>query len=413
MKVFGSEPLPKAYVHGTHRLCEPAVTWERIRPAFGAVGLTRIADITQLDYIGIPTAMSVRPNSRCLSVSQGKGLTWEQAKVSAAMESIESWHAEHVRLPRTRASHARLRRIGPALDPARLNLHRLSVFHDELPIDWVSGVDLLSEEPVYVPYDLVHTDFVVGAIREPPCFLTSSNGLASGNHLAEATIHALCELVERDASSLWFCRATRGGAADTRIDPATVRDPTCRALLERLEAAAFDVSVWDETSDLGIPSVGCKIFEREPRSFAQPVRLAAGFGCHLSRETALIRAVTEAVQSRLTAIAGARDDLFRRFYASIDVAAGVVDIGSPVEGGGTRDFESLPSVATGTLDGDLALLLERLAAAGVGQVALVDLGQAAVGIPVARVVVPDLEHLGHEGSFRRYGRRAERVLAAP
>jgi ribosomal protein S12 methylthiotransferase accessory factor len=39
------------------------------------MGVTRIANVTGLDRIGIPVAIAVRPNSRSVSVAQGKGQT--------------------------------------------------------------------------------------------------------------------------------------------------------------------------------------------------------------------------------------------------------------------------------------------------------------------------------------------------
>ena len=55
--------------------------------------------MTGLDWVGIPVYQAARPNSRSLSVSQGKGLTPTQAKVSALMEALEGFHAEEIRLP--------------------------------------------------------------------------------------------------------------------------------------------------------------------------------------------------------------------------------------------------------------------------------------------------------------------------
>ncbi len=57
-----------------------------------AMGITRIADVTGLDTIDIPVVMVSRPNSRSVSVSQGKGCTLAAAKASGLMESVEGFH---------------------------------------------------------------------------------------------------------------------------------------------------------------------------------------------------------------------------------------------------------------------------------------------------------------------------------
>ena len=82
--------------------------------------------------------------------------------------------------------------------------------------EWVRGWDLIAGEDVWVPLEAVTLDTV---FRKPPVFDVSSNGLASGNHLLEAIVHGLCEVIERDAEAAW--RAERG---DRRLDLATVRD---------------------------------------------------------------------------------------------------------------------------------------------------------------------------------------------
>ena len=58
------------------------------------LGITRVGDLTGLDTIGLPVWFAVQPNSRTLAVSQGKGLTHDQARISAVMEAAESAIAE-------------------------------------------------------------------------------------------------------------------------------------------------------------------------------------------------------------------------------------------------------------------------------------------------------------------------------
>ena len=48
---------PKAYLRGTHRAIAPAETLARFRRFAAPMGITRLADVTGLDYIGIPVVM--------------------------------------------------------------------------------------------------------------------------------------------------------------------------------------------------------------------------------------------------------------------------------------------------------------------------------------------------------------------
>ena len=89
----------KRFFLGTHRTATPEETLERIRPYLRRCGITRLADVTGLDRIGIHTVLAHRPNSPSLSNSAGKGFSLTAATVSAAMEGIEVYHAEALALP--------------------------------------------------------------------------------------------------------------------------------------------------------------------------------------------------------------------------------------------------------------------------------------------------------------------------
>src|SRR5580698_339805 len=90
--------------NGTDRAAAICETIDKARRVLDAVGVTRVADITGLDHIGIPVAAAYRPNARSVSVSQGKGVSLEAAQASAAMEAIEGYHAERVVKPLTLAT---------------------------------------------------------------------------------------------------------------------------------------------------------------------------------------------------------------------------------------------------------------------------------------------------------------------
>ena len=114
----------KGHVRGTHRQVSPARTLERVRPFLGEMGITRVANITGLDTVGLPVVMVCRPNARSLAVSQGKGLDLDSAKASGVMEAVESWHAEHVVLRLRLASWYELAERAPVADVSALKVAR-------------------------------------------------------------------------------------------------------------------------------------------------------------------------------------------------------------------------------------------------------------------------------------------------
>src|SRR5262249_53266948 len=144
-----------------------------------------------------------------------------------------------------------LRYTHRVVDVDRLPLVATSSFHPNMRILWCEGRDLFSDEPVFVPYELVHTDYTWPHPPGSGCFAGSSNGLASGNHYLEALSHGICEVVERDATSLWRLRGEDEQTVRS-LDLATVDDAGCRQILDRFERAGVAVSVWETTTDAGI-----------------------------------------------------------------------------------------------------------------------------------------------------------------
>jgi len=287
----------KAFWNGTHRVRVPEETWDIIRPMLGRFGITRVADVTGLDAIGIPVVMAVRPLAKLLAVSQGKGQTLTLAAVSGAMESIEMWHAENA-VPA--ASHPRTPARELPLPYALRDVVTVpgGLLTTDTPLDWVDAVGLHSGRTVPVPVPLVAIPAPHEQSWLPRGLQSGSNGLASGNCREEAALHALYEVIERDVLS-------RPDLDIARIDlnPRTVTGDTCGELLDRLYAADATVRIFHVPNRYGVPCFGVSVWTDD-----FPV-IADGWGAHLAPGIALSRALTEAAQSRLTSIVGSREDV--------------------------------------------------------------------------------------------------------
>jgi ribosomal protein S12 methylthiotransferase accessory factor len=395
---------PKAYRLGTHRTMAPAETLERVRPLMAAMGITRIANITGLDRIGVPVVMVSRPNSRSIAVSQGKGLDLASAKASGLMESVETFHAETISLPLRLGSYRQLARTHPLVDVSGLPRSTRSRYHDDEPLLWIEGQDLVSRSPLWVPYELVHTDYTLPRGPAHGSFVANTNGLASGNHILEAVSHGIHEVIERDATTLW--KHTRRRARRV-LDLETVDDAACRWVLDRFAQADIALRVWDTTSDVRIASFNCLALGRDDDS-ADP---EFGAGCHPVRGIALLRALTEAAQARTTYIAGSRDDFRAADYAPAQRARRLRDCRRLMNGDTpARAFHDVPTRDWDSLEEDVSWALERLQAVGIRQVIAVDLTKPELGLHVARVVIPGLEGPEEgEGDHHVPGPRARAV----
>lgn len=387
----------KGFFHGTHRTAPPEQTLANIRRVAGTVGLTRLADITGLDRIGIPTVVGHRPNAPTLAVSGGKGFTTLAATVSAGMEAVEIWHAENLPMDVVQASHAELHGDRVTMPREHLPLTRHHLFDPNRTEPWVWGWDIVGQREVAVPYACVsmgNTDHRPTKRWMP--FAAGSNGLAGGNHLLEATAAALYEVVERDAIA---CSRAADGGMSARVDLATVTDPLVRSLVDQFDDAGVSAYLFDCTVDTAVPTYMAVVADRIDASMG----LYRGYGAHLDASIAMVRALTEAAQARLLLIAGSRDDYFGRDQR----------MNRFLGDNRRRDFDAVPATAdanahagaaTDSFDADINIVIERLLAAGLESVIVVDLSRESMGIPVVRVIVPGLE--GYVFDFYRPGPRA-------
>jgi ribosomal protein S12 methylthiotransferase accessory factor len=197
-------------------------------------------------------------------------------------------------------------------------------------------------------------------------------------------------VVERDATTLWYVKE-KEARQRTRIALDSIDEATCREILERFERVDVTVAVWDITSDVGIPCFLSVILDRRENWLHRLVP-SAGTGCHPARHIALLRALTEAAQSRLTFIAGSRDDTTRSEYEhsrDLDVRGRIR--AELLTTGPMRSFQDVPTWEAETFNEDIVWEVDRLRSAGVRQVIIVDLTSPVFRLPVVRVVIPGLE----------------------
>jgi ribosomal protein S12 methylthiotransferase accessory factor len=370
----------KTYNRETQRAVPLAETLERIEPKVPVAGITRVADITNLDRIGIPVFSCIRPTADdgAITVYNGKGATVEESRISGIMEGIERYSSEiHERKIRL-DTYEMLVGNAPAINPMDLILPAETEPGHVLP--WVEGWDIANDTPVLVPAQAVFHPLPRN-FRQ--IFRTSTNGLASGNTREEAIFHALCEVIERDAWSL--VEATRNtGPAVTDID-----DPMLAEIQKKFADAKVEVIVRDITSDIGIPTMAAVA---DDVLLKDPSLLTIGIGTHTNARIAVMRALTEVAQSRLTQIHGAREDTIT---ADLRKKMGYDRVkrinGYWFKDNGIVDYNKLRSYDSDDFAYDIRFAIDALKKQGLDRVIVVDLTREEIGVPVVRVIVPGLE----------------------
>lgn len=349
-------------------------------------GITRVGDVTDLDVLGVPVWFATRPNSRGLSVAQGKGLTVEQARVSAIMEAIEGAVAEDTQQHVCDiGSVAEMEERGlntiPLETLARVDANNLDRHRERA---WVRGRSFRSGNDVLAPFELIGLDFRADFPWDRTTFHMSSEGLAAGFDYDKVALHALLELVENDACFLIDAFETRS----VMPSPITLK-PAANAKLDSLIRHLADrglrVRFFNLTTSVGIPVVMASLERSLLTSEGPTVRQAAGVACRLTLHDAALAALLEAIQSRLTAISGARDDLSPAHYQRDCMTFTGGSSGNPVET--DRQYREISCD-----NGQPAwqALVEHLYSAGVDDIYLFSLNTGVSGLHVVRALTSGL-----------------------
>jgi putative methanogenesis marker protein 1 len=416
------------YLEGTQRVLDPETTLASTTELLPKIGVTRIANITDLDRVGIPIFSAIRPSAAAgaISIYSGKGATETNARISAIMESFERCLAEQpevsinlngIELPAERAvdMYESLCESYPTLYPDALLLPQ--PIAEFTSLEWIMGHDLMNDIEVFVPSNAVFHPYNPRNANQ--LFRSNTNGLASGNTIEEAVLHGLLEVIERDALSI--AEYTRNPGREIVLSES---DWLNYELRRRMEEAGIKVKLWLLDSDIDIPTVVAAL---DDTVLKDPALLVMGAGAHLSPEIAVTRALTEAAQSRVVQIHGAREDTDRERVVRTFGYDHMKKMNSywfdepnknmrPFSKGSSK-YEELGDVrmhelkdsSSNTPAANIGTVLERLDGIADGAI-IVDLSRG-VDVPVIRAIIPmfELYTLDRERKGERIKRKKKRV----
>ena len=180
-------------------------TLSTVLPISRDIGITRLADITDMDVLGIPNFSAVLPGTEdYIWVYSGKGSTRLDAKASALMESVERYSSlpSNNQKNMIQGSFKDVSKMSNTLYPTSVVEPTLFEYDEEMIMDFLPGYDLIQNEQILIPAPLALFRYTPIPPAVNPFAYHHTNGLASGNVLEEAICHSLCEVIERDATSL-------------------------------------------------------------------------------------------------------------------------------------------------------------------------------------------------------------------
>jgi ribosomal protein S12 methylthiotransferase accessory factor len=271
----------------------PEETVKIAREWMSVFGISRVIDVTQRDRISLPVFVSCRPRGKTLRVHAGKGLSPADALAGALMEAIEYAVSERHAEADADATWP-LRDLVAAL-PSRLGLDdfapRLGAVADGNALTpSVLCEELVRGGSALLPAELVSMPFDYGDAI--PLFGWSTNGLASGNSLEEATLHAMLEILERDALAM---NLARNGS---RLILGSSLPAPFRSLASGWLESGVELIVRYVPNALDLPCFEAALVQPTSRR----LRVSRGWGLHFDRHVALSRAICEAAQTRLLAM---------------------------------------------------------------------------------------------------------------
>lgn len=340
-------------------------------------GVTRLAELTRLDRIGFPVWQAVRPFGRAQSVHQGKHATDLLARIGALGEALESHHAEQAA---PEILSVRWQDLAPAArcpDARDCNADR-DVGKERDALDWCAVRELNSGGEFFLPHLFVSLDFT---LTNGHRLERSSAGLALGTCESEAIATGLREVLERDAVGAWE-RSSPAAKAHSRIALASIPFDWFDAWKERAASADATLRVFATETIDGMPV--CIVSLSGPAAYGQGYRDFMGSSADGDPELALFGALAEAIQSRLTVIAGSRDDVMPKLYRSTHSCGllGAVELGMPLSPFGRLEPRSSKP----------RCVADRLASLGYDRIAVARLSPEHA-IPVFKVFVPGLGSL--------------------
>lgn len=325
-------------------------------------------------------------------VCAGKGQTDEQARASALCEALERFSGVF------QGDEARVRGSMASLGEAQtIDFNALQNFSEwqyenrdahnllsadkrkqvpqrfdrETVIDWTPAWSLSTRAMRYVPFTYCYAE--APAAAGASYGMHNPNGAAAGNCLEEAMLQGFLELVERDATAIWWYNQI----ALPGIDLASFADPYFDRLLRDYAGNGWDLWALDLTHDLGIPVCAAIVHNRGEQ------RYAIGFGCHLDAHLAVQRALTEVNQ-----LFDPSGDSRAPWDQSTLGDAGFL---FPAPQRPRRRCHDMPSAGGVDLKSDIEHCVRLLAAHDM-ELLVVDKTRPDIGLSVVQVIVPGLRH---------------------
>lgn len=284
----------KKYTDVQEKACHPKETIENVLEKLKKIDipiLKEIFRIDNLDRIGVPVYVckvyEEVGNLLGMSESFGKGITSEQAEASALMELIERY-SNFTFLLKENFFVESYNNLSKETIPIEFFLAPLpdifkeNGFFEELKnikLRWNKAYDLVRSEIVSFPLYWFYRIY-------------GTTGWAAGNTLEEATLQALCEIIERHCISVVMEEKLE--VPTIEID--SIEIPLLKDLIDKVLSSGIEIVIKDFSLGFEIPTIA--VITHDPLAPTSTLKIYGAAGTHPNPKFALIRALTELIQHR-------------------------------------------------------------------------------------------------------------------
>ncbi len=225
----------------------------------------------------------------------------EQARMSAIGEAAERYCGNIIPDGLRRASYHELAAAGiPALDPSTLALYATAQYQQrgfpfvpftrDLPVRWVAGNDMQTGRETWLPAALVYVNYHTGIYaNEPRTNFVMYSGIACGPTRADAERAALEEVIERDATMIWWLSGSPALGINWNAEPRV------QAALFAQASGAIRYHLIQIPTPFEMPVIGALIEDPALQI------MALGVACRPDPVAASLKALVEAIHLRIFA----------------------------------------------------------------------------------------------------------------
>ena len=162
------------------------------------------------------------------------------------------------------------------------NIYNIKEIKDhDVSKHWVDGYSIINNTKIKVPIKLID-------------WLSQSNGLASGNTIEEAVIHAACELFERHCALKMIKNEIK--VPSYNLD--SINSPLIKKIIDFYNSLHISIEIKDLSFDKEFPCIGIIFFDENLPDNHMEHNLVF-FGSSFNLEIALTRCFTEVFQGRM------------------------------------------------------------------------------------------------------------------